>query len=441
MIATTVLVAGAIIAWALGGRGRVAVRHVVLVATLAASVVATVASLSRASVTIEVPWLRQSQVAPAPGGSPLAIGPATRPFARPSMSANVERAMTWLWLVGIACVTLRALRQTGAARAFRRRAAPVTDPAWTRAIAIARVTTGFDQPFDVLVSAEIDIPFVSGLRRPAVLIPSSGCEWSDEEKRSVLAHEIAHLMRFDLWTRTVATLACALHWFNPLVWWLASRAEHDAELAADDLALRSGILPSTYAGALLSLAERTAWRRPAPIVLAFARRSSIEPRILAVLEPTGSAWLVGSRTRVAVIAGSCAIAATVGCVRLAPRTAADTRTALAVSTSAAVTAQRQPVAPSALRDTTAKPKPSTTRRPRAVTEQRETAAPATGDWMDDAVQGLIATLDDPSPQVRSAAARSLLRLGDGESRAIVDRALSTSNVSRTTLERIRTEKQ
>jgi hypothetical protein len=235
-------------------------------------------------------------------------------------------------------------------------------------------------------------------------------------------------------------VACALHWFNPLAWWLASRAERDAELAADELALRSGILPSTYAGALLSLAERVVWHRPAPIVLAFARRSSIEPRILAVLEPSGATRLVGNRTSVAVIAASCAITAAVGCVRLAPQTAAETHTVLAVDTSTATTAQREPVDTPVARGTSPKPKPSAMRRPRAVSAPRANPVQASGDWMDDAVQGLIDTLGDPSPQVRSAAASSLLRLGDGESRAVVDRALDKSNVSRTTLERIRTDK-
>lgn len=428
----------ALVGSAFAGRSRVAVRHVVLVAALAASVVATVASLSRASVTIEVPWWRQAAVAPT---ADVAAVRRVVPSGEVPMSGDAERAVAWLWLAGVACVALRALRQTRAAQALCRRAVAVTDPAWTQAIAVARRTTGFDQPLRVLVSAEIDIPFVTGLWRPAVLIPSAGGEWSAEEKRSVLAHEIAHLTRFDLWTRALATVACALHWFNPIVWWLASRAERDAELAADDLALRSGILPSVYADALLSVAEGIAWHRPSPIVLAFARRSSLEPRIVAVLAPARGTLLVGSRTRAAVIVASCAITAAVGCVRLAPRTEVESRSRLTAVPSPAEITPGHPLRAPVAQDSAARPKRAATPRPRASSQPRPAGPRVNADWMDDAVQGLIDTLDDPSPQVRVAAASSLLRLGSGESSGAVDRALNKSSVSRETLERIRTEKR
>jgi HEAT repeat protein len=69
------------------------------------------------------------------------------------------------------------------------------------------------------------------------------------------------------------------------------------------------------------------------------------------------------------------------------------------------------------------------------------APKATGDWVDDAVKGLVDALRDPSPQVRAAAAASIIRFDDGASRAAVDRALGDASLSRATLERIRTEKQ
>jgi beta-lactamase regulating signal transducer with metallopeptidase domain len=407
----------ALVAGALAGKHRTAVRHVLLVAALAASVVATIASLSTASVTIQVPWWRQ--VVKAQTTDVAGVRDVARQASTPT-PGDKEGVIAWLWLAGIACVALRATRQAAAARALRRRAVPVTDGTWTQSIALARDTMKYTEPLEVLVSAEIDIPFVMGLVRPAVLIPSAGTEWSAEEKRSVLAHEIAHLTRFDLWTRVVGQLACALQWFNPIVWSLASRAERDAELAADDLVLRSGILPSTYAEVLLSLAERIAWHRPAPAALAFVRRSSLEPRIHAVLATSGRRWLIGTRTRVAVIGASCGITAALGCVRLAPRTEVETR-------------RLAPIETPVMRPGPATIAKADTSRPRAPR--------ITGDWVDDAVHGLIRALDDPSPQVRSAAATSILRFDDGASRAAVDRALGNASLSRATVERIRTEKQ
>ena len=75
-------------------------------------------------------------------------------------------------------------------------------------------------------------------------------------RRLVLLHELAHIRRYDCLTQLVAQAACALHWFNPLVWLAKSRMQSERELACDDLVLGAGTLPSTYAADLLELAYR-----------------------------------------------------------------------------------------------------------------------------------------------------------------------------------------
>ena len=51
----------------------------------------------------------------------------------------------------------------------------------------------------------------------------------------------------------LAQIACALHWFNPLVWFAAWRLGLERERACDDLVLASGVRPSAYAGHLLEI--------------------------------------------------------------------------------------------------------------------------------------------------------------------------------------------
>ena len=160
---------------------------------------------------------------------------------------------------------------------------------------------------------------VGGLVRPAILLPAAVAEWTTSERRSVLAHELAHLARRDLWMRAIAQAACALHWYNPLVWRLASAAERAAESAADDLALETGIPPLTYAEALLSLVEQMTIGRPPAIGLAFARRSTLESRVRALIEPARERSAVTGRAHGTWLALGCLTAATIACVRLTPR--------------------------------------------------------------------------------------------------------------------------
>jgi BlaR1 peptidase M56 len=79
-------------------------------------------------------------------------------------------------------------------------------------------------------------------------------------------------------------VACALHWFNPLVWFAAWRLDVERERSCDDLVLASGVRPSAYAGHLLDVVTGLSparWTQACG--LAMARKSSLEGRLTAVL--------------------------------------------------------------------------------------------------------------------------------------------------------------
>ena len=385
---------------AIVGRRRVAARHLVFVAALTASIMVAIVSIAGVRTTVVVPWWQSVATT---RSSEVTVRRATEgPGREPRHGAR--RTLFWLWIVGATWIAFRSGIQARAVGAMRRRATPVSGPAWADAIRRARSNAKPDRAFEVLQSPEIDVPFVTGLVRPAVIVPSAAIEWTAEERESVLAHEIAHLTRLDLWARAAATVACSLHWFNPVTWWLAWQADRDAEVAADDVALRSGILPSAYASALLSLAEQVSWRRPAPAGIAFLRRSSLEPRIRAVLAPSERQPVLGNRARLTIITVACSVASVAGCVTLVPVT-------LIV--------------------------PDVSRSPVAISQP----SGPTGDWVDAAAKGLVETLGDPSPQVRMAAANALRRFDDPAARAAVDRALDASRLTRASLERMQEDKK
>ncbi len=79
-------------------------------------------------------------------------------------------------------------------------------------------------------------PAVVGWLRPVVLLPADWRGWGEPERRAVLAHELAHVRRFDYPLGLLARLGVALHFYHPLVYWLADRLRLQQELAADALA-------------------------------------------------------------------------------------------------------------------------------------------------------------------------------------------------------------
>jgi bla regulator protein blaR1 len=79
---------------------------------------------------------------------------------------------------------------------------------------------------------------------------------SADEIELILAHELMHVRRGDLWMALLRWLALSLWWFHPLVWWAARRASREAERCCDDAVLAElRCSPTRYARCLLNILE------------------------------------------------------------------------------------------------------------------------------------------------------------------------------------------
>lgn len=136
----------------------------------------------------------------------------------------------------------------------------------------------------LLIQSGRAIPLVWGIFRSYLLLPATARQWSSEQLRSVLLHELAHIKRHDTLSQLLTQIASALYWFDPLMWFASWRLGVERERACDDLVLASGVRPSAYAGHLLEAVTGLApahWTHSCG--LAMARQSSIEGRLVAVL--------------------------------------------------------------------------------------------------------------------------------------------------------------
>lgn len=156
---------------------------------------------------------------------------------------------------------------------------------------------GLTTPVSVRQSLREVTPHVAGLFTSIVMLPPSAAAWSTESRQAALVHELMHIRRGDRRTQAIAQLACAIYWFNPLVWYAAAALARERERACDDEVLRLGARPSAYASLLLELARSQSTWTPAT-ALSMARPSAIEGRLLAILgdgarTPRGSTrWIV-----------------------------------------------------------------------------------------------------------------------------------------------------
>lgn len=119
----------------------------------------------------------------------------------------------------------------------------------------------------LLVSATRIGPAVVGLFRPVIVLPEvivAGRPASELE--SILAHELIHVRRGDLWVGCLQTLASGLWWFHPLVRGVCSALAREAERCVDEeLIAELRCDPARYARTLLTVLELKRTLRPVPV--------------------------------------------------------------------------------------------------------------------------------------------------------------------------------
>ena len=92
---------------------------------------------------------------------------------------------------------------------------------------------------------------VIGLLRPIVLLPVAWlAEMTPEVLEAVIAHELAHIRRFDVWFNLFQRFVETLLFYHPAVWWLSRRVRLAREMCCDELAARATGERVVYATAL-----------------------------------------------------------------------------------------------------------------------------------------------------------------------------------------------
>jgi beta-lactamase regulating signal transducer with metallopeptidase domain len=139
---------------------------------------------------------------------------------------------------------------------LRRRSRRLTSPAVKDLLAKLHSVLGQRCRVEVRETADLFTAATVGWLRPLVLLPADWPTWTERQLRAVLAHEIAHIQRLDYAAGLLARVSVAMHFYHPLVRWLAGRLQLQQELAADALAAAAAGGRGIYLQALAQLALR-----------------------------------------------------------------------------------------------------------------------------------------------------------------------------------------
>jgi len=111
-------------------------------------------------------------------------------------------------------------------------------------------------------------PAVIGLFRPTIILPEVITQSrSLEELEPILAHELIHIRRGDLWIGLLQLLASVVWWFHPLVWFTGRRLKFEIEQCCDEEVLAElNCDPRVYATCLLEVLELKQTLNTVPVV-------------------------------------------------------------------------------------------------------------------------------------------------------------------------------
>ena len=249
------------------------------------------------------PTSRHEAAQAAVGASAMVVAPASRDtYAVPAAFTRALQTglryfdnqlplLVVAWLLGLLAMSLRLLGGLLYVQRLRRYRVQPLAAVWQVRLAGLAARAGLRRPVALLESALVRVPLVVGHVRPVILLPLGAVAGLPPAYlEAILAHELAHVLRRDYLVNLLQTVAEAVFFYHPAVWFVAGCVRSERENCCDDTAtvLVDGD-PLRLACALTALAE---WSQsavvtaPAPrlALAALGRRGALLGRVRRLVQ-------------------------------------------------------------------------------------------------------------------------------------------------------------
>ena len=255
------------------------VRYALGMLGLALMVALPIATASRMSASTEVPesavvapvsvpatYSRSDAVSPSTevgraftvSGEPTATS-ASAVDTRASILRSLEPTFPFLvaaWLIGLLLLSARMIGGVARTRRLVRDGSQASDRV-LRLVSRLSQELGVQRAVRALEGTHVTVPMVIGWLRPVIVVPASLVTGlTPSQLEMLLAHELAHIRRYDFLANMLQTVIETLLFFHPAAWWLSDRIREERENCCDDIAVAaSGGDRKAYTTALLALEE------------------------------------------------------------------------------------------------------------------------------------------------------------------------------------------
>jgi hypothetical protein len=211
-----------------------------------------------------------------------------------------------VWMIGCAAYGLAILIAAARLRWLIRRSLPAAEPVRRRVADLARRMGLRKPPSVAFIHGAISPMLCAIVGSPRILLPLPlWVKLTDEQRETVLAHELAHLRRRDHWTTVLELIVSVLYWWHPVVWWARHELREATEQCCDAWVVWS--MPrraSSYASALIEAVEFISTARPGVPALASQMGQFADLKRRLVMIKQGNVRRALSRPALVVICGA-----------------------------------------------------------------------------------------------------------------------------------------
>lgn len=202
----------------------------------------------------------------------------------PDLNKKHDSQFNWgtliisVWLIG---VLGKIIINSAAYRFWRRKILLTAHYSEIHTKMLGDIARGKRYP-GVFISPSVNTPMLLGVLKCKIILPMEN--YTPGELECILCHELCHYRRFDVGFKWLASIACSLHWFNPLMIPFRHELENICEFSCDEAVTRDmdTAQRKAYIRTLLKTVSKQLNHTAVPITTMSGSAKRIKERFLAI---------------------------------------------------------------------------------------------------------------------------------------------------------------
>ncbi|MGB8453198.1 MAG: M56 family metallopeptidase [Anaerocolumna sp.] len=178
-------------------------------------------------------------------------------FVRDQNKINSYQIITAIWIIGVIIMLLyHVYKHIRFLMMIKRWHEEIVDSQAIDLFHQLKNELGISSKIELQQCACITNPMMIGLSQPKILLPL--IKYPYDELCLIFKHELTHFKRKDLWYKILVIIARIIHWFNPIIYWIAKEISVQCEISCDEAVIQNESIQvrKLYGQTILNAAKR-----------------------------------------------------------------------------------------------------------------------------------------------------------------------------------------